>query len=169
MNTPQPSPSSAAPALPLSDFEAPPSESSGFEELGLLPEIVSVLKTLGYEAPTPIQERAIPVLLEGKSLLGQAQTGTGKTGAFALPLLSRLEKTAQAPQILVLTPTRELALQVAEAFHSYAQNMRWVHVLPMYGGRSMGQQISQLRRGAQIIVGTPGRVMDHLRRKTLRS
>ncbi len=167
MNIPHPSSTSAAPALPLSDFEAPLSEATGFDDLGLLPEIVSVLKTLGYEAPTPIQERAIPVLLEGKSLLGQAQTGTGKTGAFALPLLSRLEKTAQTPQILVLTPTRELALQVAEAFHSYAQNMRWVHVLPMYGGQSMGQQISQLRRGAQIIVGTPGRVMDHLRRKTL--
>jgi len=144
-----------------------PHEIVSFEELGILPEITSVLKTLGYEAPTPIQARAIPVLLDGQSLLGQAQTGTGKTGAFALPLLSRIDKASKTPQILVLTPTRELALQVAEAFHTYAQNLRTLYVLPMYGGQSMGQQLHQLRRGAQIIVGTPGRVMDHLRRGSL--
>jgi ATP-dependent RNA helicase DeaD len=138
-----------------------------FAELGLAPEIVGVLKDIGYEEPTPIQAKSIPVLLAGESLLGQAQTGTGKTAAFALPLLSRVDTSKRVPQILVLTPTRELAIQVAEAFQTYARNFKNFHVLPIYGGQSMMNQLHQLRRGAQVIVGTPGRIMDHLQRKSL--
>ncbi|MBN8548748.1 MAG: DEAD/DEAH box helicase [Deltaproteobacteria bacterium] len=143
------------------------STAPSFESLGIPPNIVSVLKDIGYESPTPIQEQSIPILLSGASLLGQAQTGTGKTGAFALPLLTRVNTSSTAPQVLVLTPTRELAIQVAEAFQTYARKMKNFHVLPIYGGQGMGNQLHQLRRGAQVIVGTPGRIMDHLRRKTL--
>ncbi|MCP4126328.1 MAG: DEAD/DEAH box helicase, partial [Gammaproteobacteria bacterium] len=113
------------------------------------------------------QMQSIPPLLEGRDLLGQAQTGTGKTAAFALPLLSRLDVSVQHPQILVLTPTRELAIQVAEAMQTYSRHIRGFHILPVYGGQPMGIQLRQLRRGAHVVVGTPGRVMDHIRRKTL--
>jgi len=141
--------------------------SESFANLGLAPAVLQAVTALGYEAPTPIQTQAIPQLLAGRDLLGQAQTGTGKTAAFALPLLSRLTMQAQRPQVLVLTPTRELALQVAEAFQRYAQQLPGFHVLPLYGGQSISLQLRQLQRHPQIIVGTPGRVMDHLRRKTL--
>lgn len=138
-----------------------------FSSLALAPALLQAIQSMGYEAPTPIQAEAIPHLLEGRDLLGQAQTGTGKTAAFALPLLSRLDEKQRTPQVLVLTPTRELALQVAEAFKSYASHLPSFHVLPIYGGQSMTLQLRQLQRNPQVIVGTPGRVMDHLRRKSL--
>ncbi|WP_298776667.1 DEAD/DEAH box helicase [uncultured Shewanella sp.] len=139
-----------------------------FRELGLTEPLLRALDELGYEKPTPIQSESIHPLMEGKDILGQAQTGTGKTGAFALPLLNSIDPTTNAPQILVLAPTRELAVQVAEAFGSYSKFMKGLHVLPIYGGQSMQQQLNALRRGPQIIVGTPGRVMDHMRRGTLK-
>lgn len=138
-----------------------------FSDLGLAHEIEKVIKEIGYETPSPIQAESIPPLLEGRDIVGQAQTGTGKTAAFALPLLSRINLSKKQPQILVLAPTRELAIQVAEAFQVYARHMKGFQVLPIYGGQSMGVQLKQLKRGAHVIVGTPGRVMDHLRRKTL--
>lgn len=148
------------------DTQAPESLIS-FTDLGLPEHIAERVKSLGYEAPTPIQAKSIPILLSGKDLIGQAQTGTGKTAAFALPLLSLLDFQVEDPQILVLTPTRELAIQVAEAFQSYAGHQESFHVLPIYGGQSIGIQLKQLRRRPQVIVGTPGRVMDHLRRESL--
>jgi len=138
-----------------------------FEQLGIIPPVVEVLRNIGYETPTAIQSSSIPVLLSGRDLLGQAQTGTGKTGAFALPLLSMIELDRRSPQVLVLTPTRELAIQVAEAFQTYARGLKSFHVIPIYGGQSMSTQFRQLERGAQVIVGTPGRIMDHLRRESL--
>ncbi|GLS82317.1 DEAD/DEAH box helicase [Paraferrimonas haliotis] len=139
-----------------------------FRDLGLADPILQALEQLGYETPTPIQSASITPLQQGKDLLGQAQTGTGKTGAFALPLLTRVDAKLNAPQILVLAPTRELAVQVAEAFQSYAKFLKGFHVMPIYGGQSMHQQLRQLSRGPQVIVGTPGRVMDHMRRGTLK-
>ena len=139
-----------------------------FSELGLSEPVLSALRQIGYEQPTPIQEQSIPPLLEGRDLLGTAQTGTGKTAAFAMPLLSRLDPKRSKPQVLVLAPTRELAIQVAEAFQTYAAGIPGFHVLPIYGGQSMGIQLKQLSRGAHVVVGTPGRVMDHLRRGTLK-
>jgi ATP-dependent RNA helicase DeaD len=138
-----------------------------FAELELAPAINKVIKEVGYETPSPIQARSIPPLLEGRDLLGQAQTGTGKTAAFALPLLSRLDLKKRTPQILVLTPTRELALQVSEAIRTYARHLKGFQVLPVYGGQSMSQQLRQLHRGVHAVVGTPGRIQDHLRRGTL--
>ncbi|MCF6178175.1 MAG: DEAD/DEAH box helicase [Geopsychrobacter sp.] len=140
----------------------------GFADLGLAPNIIKVIKEVGYETPSPIQVQSIPPLLEGRDLLGQAQTGTGKTAAFALPLLSKLELKNRTPQILVLTPTRELALQVSEAIQTYARHLKDFHVLPIYGGQSMVQQLRQLHRGVHAVVGTPGRIQDHLRRGTLK-
>jgi len=139
-----------------------------FSDLALAPEIIRVIDEIGYETPTPIQTRSIPPLLAGRDLLGQAQTGTGKTAAFALPLLSRLDLSQRHPQILVLAPTRELALQVAEAMQTYARHLKGFHVLPVYGGQNMGQQLRQLERGTHVVVGTPGRIQDHLRRGTLK-
>ena len=139
-----------------------------FKDLCLAPNVFKVIKEIGYETPTPIQSQSIPPLLEGRDLLGQAQTGTGKTAAFSLPLLSRLNPKLKAPQILVLTPTRELALQVAEAMQTYARHLKGFQVLPVYGGQNMGQQLRQLERGVQAVVGTPGRIQDHLRRGTLK-
>ncbi|EDQ00109.1 DEAD/DEAH box helicase [Shewanella benthica] len=139
-----------------------------FRELGLSEPLLRSLDELGYEKPTPIQAASIIPLMAGKDILGQAQTGTGKTGAFALPLLSNIDPAINAPQILVLAPTRELAVQVAEAFATYAKFVKGLHVLPIYGGQSMHQQLNALRRGPQVIVGTPGRVMDHMRRGTLK-
>jgi len=140
---------------------------SDFASLGLPGALLAVLSEVGYESPSPIQAQAIPLLLSGKDLLGQAQTGTGKTAAFALPLLARIDASANYPQLLVLAPTRELALQVAEAMQTYARFLPGFHVLPIYGGQGMGLQLSHLRRGVQVVVGTPGRVMDHMRRGTL--
>ena len=140
---------------------------ASFKELGLAPAVYKVINEVGYETPSPIQAHSIPPLLEGRDLLGQAQTGTGKTAAFALPLLSRLDLKKKHPQILVLTPTRELALQVSEAIRTYARHLKGFQVLPVYGGQSMSQQLRQLHRGVHAVVGTPGRIQDHLRRGTL--
>ena len=138
-----------------------------FAELGLDDAIVDVVTGLGYETPTPIQEKAIPALLTGRDVVGLAQTGTGKTAAFALPILQRLDPSAKQTQALVLAPTRELALQVCEAFATYAAATPGLQVLPVYGGQSYQFQISGLKRGAHVVVGTPGRVIDHLERGTL--
>ena len=139
----------------------------GFAALGLHPEVLRALSDVGYESPSPIQAATIPPLLEGRDVLGQAQTGTGKTAAFALPILSRIDLKPGKPQALVLAPTRELAIQVAEAFQRYAAHMPGLQVLPIYGGQSYGPQLHSLKRGVQIVVGTPGRVIDHLERGTL--
>ena len=139
-----------------------------FSDLGLNEQMLHAVQALGYERPTPIQEQTIPLLLEGRDVLGQAQTGTGKTAAFALPLIARLDMAAKLPQILVLAPTRELAIQVAEAFQQYGHHIKGFHVLPVYGGQSYEIQLRQLKRSPQVIVGTPGRVMDHIRRGTLK-
>ncbi len=138
-----------------------------FDELGLSDRVMKVLRDVGYESPSPIQAQTIPHLLEGKHVVGLAQTGTGKTAAFALPILSRIDTSAKTPQALVLAPTRELALQVAEAFEKYATHVKGLHVLPVYGGQGYGVQLSALRRGVHVVVGTPGRVMDHLEKGTL--
>jgi ATP-dependent RNA helicase DeaD len=148
----------------MSDEQTP----TTFEQLGLRPELLATLTTLGYEAPTPIQEKTIPVLLEGRDLIGQAQTGTGKTAAFALPILQKIDTNDRSTQALVLAPTRELAMQVAEAFHTYARGLGQVSVLPVYGGAPIQLQLRHLERGAQIVVGTPGRLIDHLERGTLK-
>ena len=138
-----------------------------FADLGLSETLLKTLTEIGYETPSPIQAQCIPVLLDGHDLIGMAQTGTGKTAAFALPLMEQIDVKVAKPQALILTPTRELAIQVAEALQSYAKNLPGFHVLPIYGGQSYTIQLKQLSRGAHVIVGTPGRVMDHLERKTL--
>ncbi|MBC8523795.1 MAG: DEAD/DEAH box helicase, partial [Chlorobium phaeobacteroides] len=142
-------------------------ESTGFKDLGLSGQVLDALEKVGYETPTPVQLQTIPIILKGSDVLGQAQTGTGKTAAFALPLLSTIDLSNASPQVLVLTPTRELALQVAEAFQRYAACMEDFHVLPIYGGQDYSGQLRRLRRGVHVVVGTPGRVMDHIRRQTL--
>ena len=129
--------------------------------------MLSAVAGVGYEAPSPIQAATIPPLLDGRDVVGLAQTGTGKTAAFALPILSRLDLSQKKPQALVLAPTRELALQVCEAFEKYAAGSPGVKVLPVYGGQGYGVQLSALRRGVHVIVGTPGRIMDHLDKGTL--
>ena len=146
---------------------APTTAPTAFRDLGLSAPVLDALDQVGYEAPTPIQAATIPVLLAGSDMLGQAQTGTGKTAAFALPMLSRFDPRGGAPQGLVLVPTRELAIQVAEAFQKYAAGLKGFHVLPIYGGQSYTPQLMSLKRGAHIVVGTPGRVMDHMKRGTL--
>ena len=138
-----------------------------FTDLGLAAPVLAALAAVGYESPSPIQAATIPVLLAGRDMVGQAQTGTGKTAAFALPVLSRIEVRRGPPQCLVLVPTRELAIQVSEAFQRYAAGIPGFHVLPVYGGQSYTPQLASLKRGAHVVVGTPGRVMDHLKRGTL--
>ncbi len=138
-----------------------------FDDLGLAPAVVSALRAVGYESPSPIQAETIPLLMSGRDVIGQAQTGTGKTAAFALPCLSQLDAKASAPQVLVLAPTRELAIQVAEAFQKYAAHINGFHVLPIYGGQDYRTQLRGLQRGVHVVVGTPGRVMDHMRRGSL--
>ncbi|WP_313318890.1 DEAD/DEAH box helicase [Stenotrophomonas sp.] len=138
-----------------------------FADLGLSEPVMKAVAEVGYETPSPIQAATIPAMLEGRDVLGQAQTGTGKTGAFALPVLSNINLSATKPQVLVLAPTRELAIQVAEAFQTYSASMPGFRVLPVYGGQPYGQQLSALRRGVHVVVGTPGRVIDHLDRGTL--
>ncbi len=144
------------------------SEPSLFSDLGLSKELLKALTAQGYEAPTQIQVEIIPPVLAGRDVVGQAQTGTGKTAAFALPLLSRIDLKSSKPQVLVLAPTRELAIQVAESFKNYGQYLKKLNVLPIFGGQDYAIQLKQLSKGAQIIVGTPGRVMDHVRRGTLK-
>ncbi|MGE6322570.1 DEAD/DEAH box helicase [Pseudomonas oryzihabitans] len=139
-------------------------DTSGFAALNLNPAILAAIKAVGYEEPSPIQSQSIPVILSGHDMIGQAQTGTGKTAAFALPLLSKLDPSRREPQILVLVPTRELALQVATACETYSTEMPGVKVVALYGGAPMGPQLKSLRMGAQVLVATPGRLCDHLRR-----
>ena len=151
----------------MAQSDATPGMTS-FRDLKLSPPLVRVLDEIGYETPTPIQSQAIPLLMNGRDILGHAPTGTGKTAAFALPLLSRIDMQNKNTQVLTLTPTRELAIQVAEAFQHYASRIKGFHVLPVYGGQEYGGQIRQLKRGAQVVVGTPGRLMDHMRKGTLK-
>ncbi|ASF45041.1 DEAD/DEAH box helicase [Methylovulum psychrotolerans] len=147
----------------LNDVSTLPS----FRDLALTESVLKALEDVGYETPSPIQAQVIPHMLAGKDVLGQAQTGTGKTAAFALPILSRIDLKQKDPQVLVLAPTRELAIQVAEAFQRYAAHLKGFHVLPIYGGQDYSTQLRQLKRGAHVVVGTPGRVMDHMRKGTL--
>ena len=148
----------------MTEEQQPP----GFRELGLSTPILEALAGVGYETPSPIQAQTIPLLLSGSDLLGQAQTGTGKTAAFALPVLERIDLSQASPQALVLVPTRELAIQVAEAFQRYAARLKGFHVLPIYGGQSYVPQLKGLKRGVHVIVGTPGRIMDHMKRGALK-
>ncbi len=142
--------------------------SVGFDALGLPENLVSAVKALGFESSTAIQAQTIPPLLAGKDVLGEAQTGTGKTAAFGLPALAKIDVTLRKPQLMVLAPTRELAIQVAEAIETFAKDMKGLRVATLYGGQSYQPQFQQLERGAQVVVGTPGRLMDHLRRKSLK-
>ena len=153
--------------LPIMD-DYPSEDGAGFAGLALRPELLQALTSLGYEEPTPIQREAIPPLLEGHDLLGQAATGTGKTAAFALPVLQRMERrpSGAGPAALVLVPTRELAEQVSQAVHRYGRDLG-VRVLPVYGGQPIGRQLQALQRGVDVVVGTPGRVLDHINRTTL--
>jgi ATP-dependent RNA helicase DeaD len=139
-----------------------------FADLRLAAPVLEALTRIGYESPSPIQARTIPPLLEGRDVLGQAQTGTGKTAAFALPILSMIDASRSVTQALVLAPTRELAIQVAEALQNYASNLPGFHVLPIYGGQSYEPQLRGLKRGAHVVVGTPGRVVDHIKRGSLK-
>jgi ATP-dependent RNA helicase DeaD len=143
-------------------------DAKSFADLGLAEPLLKALSDVGYEAPTPIQEKTIPPMLAGRDLIGQAQTGTGKTAAFALPILQQLDPTQPDVQALVLAPTRELAIQVAEAIHTYSKHLGRVGVLPVYGGQPIQIQLQRLGRGVHVVVGTPGRIMDHLRRGSLR-
>ncbi len=151
-------------------FEPPMSENTStlsFDDLNLSESLLAAIKDIGYETPSSIQAEMIPHMLEGRDVIGQAQTGTGKTAAFALPVLDRIDLKQKNPQVMVLTPTRELAIQVAEAFQKYASHMKGFHVLPIYGGQSYTIQLRPLARGVHVVVGTPGRVMDHIRKKSL--
>ncbi|WP_273231622.1 MULTISPECIES: DEAD/DEAH box helicase [Pseudomonas] len=139
-------------------------ELGGFAALGLNPNVLAAVIATGYEEPSAIQLQSIPVILAGHDMIGQAQTGTGKTAAFALPILSRIDPAKKEPQALILAPTRELALQVATAFETYAKQMPGLNVIAVYGGAPMGPQLKAIRQGAQVIVATPGRLVDHLRR-----
>ena len=138
-----------------------------FADLGIDKRVLKALSDVGYESPSPIQAATIPALLAGRHVVGLAQTGTGKTAAFAVPILSQIDLKQKTPQALVLAPTRELALQVSEAFERYAAHLPGLHVLPIYGGQGYGVQLSALRRGVHVVVGTPGRIMDHLEKGTL--
>ena len=151
-------------AVPADSIE----NSASFRDLALSEPVLLALADVGYESPSPIQAQTIPVLLSGKDMLGQAQTGTGKTAAFALPALTKIDLARHEPQVLVLVPTRELALQVSEAFLRYAAHLKGFHVLPIYGGQSYQPQLNALRRGVHVVVGTPGRVIDHMNRGTLK-
>lgn len=150
--------------FPESDFNESAFSEPGFSEMGLIKPVLKALDDLGYETPTSIQAKTIPHVLNGRDLLGQAQTGTGKTAAFALPLLSRIDIKLKKPQVLVLAPTRELAIQVAESFKGYAARIKGFNVLPVYGGQAYAGQLNQLKRGVHVIVGTPGRLMDLMKR-----
>ncbi len=143
-------------------------ETTKFEVLNLNPSILRAVEEMGFEEMSPIQAKAIPVLLEGKDVIGQAQTGTGKTAAFGIPLLQRINPKDRHLQAIVLCPTRELAIQVAEEIRKLATFMHGIKILPVYGGQEIAKQIRSLKSGIQIIIGTPGRVMDHMRRKTIK-
>ncbi len=155
----------AAPIMdPMTDLSL---SAAGFAALSLSAPLLQALSDVGYESPSPIQAATIPPLMEGRDVVGQAQTGTGKTAAFALPILNRIDTTLPFPQALVLTPTRELAIQVAEAFQTYAAHLKGFQVLPIYGGQGYGAQLHGLKRGAHVLVATPGRLIDHLERGTV--
>ena len=156
-----------APEGPNGESSVEAEQGPTFDSLGLSAGVLEAVKALGYETPSAIQAATIPSLLEGRDVVGLAQTGTGKTAAFALPVLSNLDVYQNAPQALVLAPTRELALQVCEAFERYASNLDGVRILPVYGGQGYGPQLTALRRGVHVVVGTPGRIMDHLEKGTL--
>ena len=143
-------------------------ETVRFDELDLYPQVLRAIADMGFEEATPIQSQAIPVVMSGVDVIGQAQTGTGKTASFGIPVLHKVEPNSRKTQVIILSPTRELAIQVADEIRKLAKYMHGVKVLPVYGGQEIGRQIKALKGGAQIIVGTPGRVMDHLRRKTIR-
>lgn len=143
-------------------------ESLSFEQLPISPEILKAVKDMGFETVSPIQEKAIPIMMSGKDLIGQAQTGTGKTAAFGIPLLEKIEPKNKRLQAMVLCPTRELAIQVAEEIRTLARYLSGVRILPVYGGQDIVKQIRSLKTGIQVVVGTPGRIMDHMRRKTIR-
>ncbi len=153
--------------MPSSSADAPDEPQVSFADLGIDPRVLRALTDVGYESPSPIQAATIPALMAGRHVVGLAQTGTGKTAAFAVPILSQVDMRQKTPQALVLAPTRELALQVSEAFERYAAHLPGLHVLPIYGGQGYGVQLSALRRGVHVVVGTPGRVMDHLEKGTL--
>lgn len=140
-----------------------------FTDSGIHPDVLRAVQEMGFEVMTPIQEQAIPVLLEGKDIIGQAQTGTGKTAAFAIPMIQSIDPQIRKPQGIILCPTRELAMQAAEEIRKLTKYMQGIKVLPVYGGQDIGRQIRALSQGVQIIVGTPGRVMDHLRRHTIKT
>ncbi|HSK75234.1 MAG TPA: DEAD/DEAH box helicase [Thermoanaerobaculia bacterium] len=152
----------------MADQEEETGPTESFESLGLSAPLLKALVEVGYEAPTPIQAKTIPPMLAGRDLLGQAQTGTGKTAAFAIPILEKIDPSIPEVQALVLAPTRELAIQVAEAVHTYSKHLGRVGVIPVYGGQPIQLQLKRLERGVHVVVGTPGRIMDHLRRGTLR-
>jgi ATP-dependent RNA helicase DeaD len=152
----------------MSDTQESKKSQAKFSDLGLSDAILKVLDSIGYETPSPIQEQCITYLLNGHDVIGQAQTGTGKTAAFALPLIDQIDIKLNAPQLLILAPTRELAIQVSEAVQTYARGMKGFHVLPIYGGQSYDVQLRPLKRGVHAVVGTPGRVMDHIKRGTLK-
>ena len=143
-------------------------ETVRFDELGLYPQVLRAIKEMGFEETTPIQSQAIPVVMSGADVIGQAQTGTGKTAAFGIPMLHKVNPNSRKTQVIVLSPTRELAIQVADEIRKLARYMHGIKVLPIYGGQEISRQIRALKGGVQIIIGTPGRVMDHLRRKTIR-
>ena len=148
---------------------APDATTASFSDLGLPDHLIQAVTKLGYTIPTPIQEEMIPHVLEGRDVVGQAQTGTGKTAAFALPLLAKIQGNGpRTPQVLVLAPTRELAIQVAESFSDYSKHIKQLNVLPVFGGQDYSIQLRQLQKGCQIVVGTPGRIMDHIRRGSLK-
>src|SRR6476469_5303446 len=147
------------------DTDAPPAQPS-FADLQIHPAVLQAVSDVGYESPSAIQAATIPAMMAGSDVVGLAKTGTGKTAAFAIPILSKIDPTSRTTQALVLAPTRELALQVAEAFSRYGAHLH-VNVLPIYGGSSYGPQLAGLKRGAQVVVGTPGRVIDHLEKGTL--
>ena len=143
-------------------------ESLQFMDLNIKPQILKAITYMGFEEMTPIQARAIPVELSGADVIGQAQTGTGKTAAFAIPILEKINPKLKKPQAMVICPTRDLAIQVADEIRKLAKYMPSVKVLPIYGGQEISKQIRSLKTGVQVIIGTPGRIMDHMRRKTVK-
>ena len=143
-------------------------ETVRFDELELQPQILRGIKAMGFEEATPIQSKAIPVVMSGADVIGQAQTGTGKTAAFGIPILQKVDPSNKKTQVIILSPTRELAIQVADEIRALAKYMHGIKVLPVYGGQDITKQIRSLKGGTQIIIGTPGRIMDHLRRRTIR-
>ena len=143
-------------------------ETVRFDELGLSTQILRAVTEMGFEAASPIQARAIPEVMSGKDVIGQAQTGTGKTAAFGIPMLEKIDPKIKKLQSIVLCPTRELAIQVADEIRRLSKFMHGIKVLPVYGGQDIGKQIRSLKGGVQLVIGTPGRVMDHLRRHTLK-